>query len=309
MVRLAPLLMLSAMLSALLSANGSAAAVPVDIDTAATVYQAASIRDQVRASLVSMPGKMRTMFATDSAEKLSDSYLAAVSAAAERGFRIDIFEPPALAALAADLDAATVAKTTDFLGSELGRRMVAADVAIAELDEATINKIMDGALSAPSDPKRDALLDQIEAATRSTDSAVEIYLGIGRAIAVGTAIGSGMDPVAADLRASKAADAGARADLASSLHAPLRRYIAYGYRDLSEADLKHLLKFLDSPAGKRYVLAYNAAMRAGFGAMAQRCGEQIGDRWRELAQVQLSQPVPQDTPVAPQEPPPDAPAH
>jgi hypothetical protein len=300
------------LLSVTAAATAAAAAVPVDIDTAATVYQAAAIRDQVRASLTSMPGKMRTMFATDSAEKLSDSYLAAVSAAAERGFRIDIFEPPALAALAADLDAATVAKSTAFLDSDLGRRMVAADVAIAELDEPTIAKIMDGALSAPSDPKRDALLDQIEAATRSTDSAVDIYLGIGRALAVGTAIGSGMDPVAADLRASKAADAGARTDLANSLHAPLRRYIAYGYRDLSEADLKRLLKFLDSAAGRRYVLAYNAAMSAGFGAMAKRCGEQIGDRWRELAQVQLAQPAqpaPQDSPVAPEQPPPDAPMH
>jgi hypothetical protein len=303
MVRLALLLLLSA------TASASAATVPVDIATAATLYQAAAIRDQVRASLVSMPGKMRKMFATDSAEKLSDSYLAAVSTAAERGFRIDVFEPPALAALAADLDAATVAKSTAFLGSELGRRMVAADVAIAELDEPTIGRIMDGAVTAPSDPKRDALLDQIEAATRSTDSAVEIYFDIGRALAVGTAIGSGMDPVAADQRASKAADAAARADLAQSLHAPLRRYLAYGYRDLSEADLKQLLKFLSSAAGKRYVLAYNAAMSAGFDAMAKRCGEQIGDRWRELAQAQLSQPIPQDAPVAPEQPPPDAPAH
>jgi hypothetical protein len=291
----------------LLSTNLSAATPAVDIDTAATVYQAAAIREQVRATLVSMPAKMREMFANDSTEKLSDKYLSAVTTAAEHGFRIDIFEPSALVALAAGLDAASVAKSNAFLASDLGRRMVAADVAIAKFDEPTLEKIMNGALSAPSNPKRDALLDQIEVATRSTDSAVDIYFEIGRALAVGTAIGSGMDPVAAGERATKAGDAAARADLAASLHAPLRRYLAYGYRDLSDEDLKHLLKFLESRAGKRYVLAYNAAMAAGFDAMAKRCGEQIGDRWRELAQAQLSEPVPQDAPAAPETPSPDAP--
>ena len=39
----------------------AAAPVPVDIDTAAQLYQAAEIREQVRASLGSMPAQIRTM--------------------------------------------------------------------------------------------------------------------------------------------------------------------------------------------------------------------------------------------------------
>ena len=68
--------------------------------------------------------------------------------------------------------------------------------------------------------------------------------------------------------------------------------MAYGYRDLSDADLKGLLAFLNSTAGKRYVAAYNAAMNAGFDAMGRRCGEQIGESWRELALVQPAEQPP-----------------
>ena len=55
-----------------------------------------------------------------------------------------------------------------------------------------------------------------------------------------------------------------------------------GTASLSDSDLKHLLSFLESPAGKRYVTAYNASMGAGFDAMGKRTGEQLGESLREL---------------------------
>ena len=60
---------------------------------------------------------------------------------------------------------------------------------------------------------------------------------------------------------------------------------------MSDSDLKHLLAFLESPAGKRYVTAYNASMGAGFDAMGRRSGEQLGESLRELAQAQLDAPA------------------
>ena len=66
----------------------------------------------------------------------------------------------------------------------------------------------------------------------------------------------------------------------------MRRFLAYSYRDLSDSDLKHLFEFLESPAGARYVTAYNAAMGAGYDAMGKRTGEQLGESLRELAQAQ-----------------------
>jgi hypothetical protein len=296
----------------------SAPQTAVDIEIAADVYQAAELREQVRASLGSMPAKIRQMFSSDAGAALSDAHLDAVTAAAKRAYQITVFEPPALSALAKNLDAVTVKKSLAFLGSDLGRRMVAADLALAETNESRIDEIMTGKLAAASTPERDALTKQLELDTLSTDSAVAIFLNIGKALAIGTAIGSGMDPKAAAERADRAANPAAREDLAKDLREPLRRYIAYGYRDLSDDDLRRLSEFLESATGKRFVTAYNAAMDAGYDAMSRRCGEQIGESWRELAQAQASAPAvlaapspiaPPPAQTSPQQPADQAPAH
>jgi hypothetical protein len=276
----------------LLASNLYAAEPAVDIDTAAKIYQAAAIREQVRASLESMPAQILQLFTRDAATQLSEEQLTAVTAAAKRGFRIDVFEAPALNALAQNLDSATVAKTLAFLNGDLGRRMVAADVAAATLGEATIDKIMNGDITSPSTPKRDIEIDKLEVATRSSESTVQVFLSMGQAVAAGTAIGTGQDPVAVGERARKAGEAG-RAELKESLRVPMRRYLAYAYRSLSDSDLKHLLAFLETPAGMHYVSAYNASMGAGFDAMGKRTGEQLGESLRELAQADLK-PPPED---------------
>src|ERR1700726_582117 len=283
MIRFALLSLLS------LTANVYAAESTVDIDTAAKIYQAAAVREQVRASLGAMPEHIRQLFAADSSAKLSDPQLAAVSAAAVRGFRIDVFEAPALQAFAEHLDAATVAKSQAFLTSELGKRVVTADVALSTLGETNIDKVMNGQMTAPSTPKRDAIVDKLERATHSTESTVQIFLSMGQAVAIGTAIGSGMDPVAVEQRAHKSGEA-SRAALEENMRLPMRRFMAYGYRDLSDSDLKHLLAFMVSTPGKRYITAYNEAMGAGFNAMGRRTGEQLGESLRELALAEMSPP-------------------
>jgi hypothetical protein len=287
----------------IVSAGAVHAASPgVDIDTAATIYQAAEVREQVRASLNTMPAQIRQMFERDASAKLSDEQLAAVTAAAERGFRIDVFEAPALSALAQNLDPATVVKTQAFLSSDLGKRMVADDVASATMGQDNIEKVMNGDISAPSTPKRDAVVEKLEKAARSTQSTVDVFLSMGQAVAVGTAIGSGLDQGSIAERAKKSGDAG-RAELEDSMRLPMRRFLAYSYRDMSDSDLKHLLSFLESPAGTRYVTAYNASMGAGFDAMGKRTGERLGESLRELAQAKLEQPARNSPPT--DSPPPD----
>jgi hypothetical protein len=283
------------LLLSLAAVEVQAAAPTVDIDTAARVYQSAAMREQVRASLGAMPDHIRQLFAADTSAKLSDPQLAAVSAAAVRGFRIDVFEAPALQAMADHLDAASVNKIEAFLNSDVGRRMVAADVAAAQLGEANIDKVMNGEITAPSTPQRDALFDKLEHATRSAESTVQIFLSMGEAVAVGTAIGSGMDTTAVGDRAQKSGEAN-RASLEKDMHLPMRRFMTYGYRDLSNSDLKHLLAFLETPAGRTYVTAYNASMGAGFVAMGRRTGEQLGETLREMAQADIAAPPPAATP-------------
>ena len=274
----------------LLSACPYAAQSAVDIETAAKIYQDAAVREQVRASLGSMPAHVRQLFSADTAAQLSDSQLNAVTAAAKRGFRIDVFEAPALSALAANLDAPTVKKVDAFLESDLGRRMVAADTATATLEEPKIEKIMNGDITVPSTPQRDALLDKLELASHSIESTVQIFLSMGQAVAIGTAVGSGRDRASIAESARKSGEA-SRPDLEQSMRKPLRRYLAYSYRDLSDADLKRLLSFLESPPGQRYVSASIASLGAGFDAMGRRCGEQLGESLRELAQASLNVPT------------------
>jgi hypothetical protein len=114
---------------------------------------------------------------------------------------------------------------------------------------------------------------------------VQIFISMGQAVAIGTAVGAGGDPEAVAAKARKSGETG-RAALEQSMREPLRRYLSYSYRDMSDADLKHLLGFLDSPPGKRYVSAYIASLGAGFDAMGRRCGEHLGESLRELAQAQ-----------------------
>jgi hypothetical protein len=281
--------MIRTVLLMLVTATAYAGQSTVDIETAATIYQGAAIREQVRASLGAMPEHIRQLFAADSSAKLTPPQLAAVDAAAVRGFRIDVFEAPALQAFADHLDPTTVKKADAFLTSDLGKRMVAADVALANFGEANIDKVMSGDIGAPSSAKRDAIFDKLERATHSTESTVQIFLSMGESVAVGTAVGSGVGIEGVADRARKSAEE-SRAALEDNMRLPMRRFLAYGYRDLSDADLKHLLGFLKSPAGQRYVEAYNAAMGAGYDAMGRRTGEQLGESLRELAQAQMTSP-------------------
>ena len=174
------------------------------------------------------------------------------------------------------------------------------------LSEDEINKIMNGGETAPSTPQRDALLDKLERASRSTESTVQIFFSMGQAVAAGTAVGTGGDTAADAEKARKSGDSG-RADMEANMRAPLRRYLAYSYRDMSDADLKHLLKFLESQPGKNYVSAYIALLDAGFTAMGRRCGEQLGESLRELAQAQLDVPMSRPPPSIAAPAPPPAP--
>ena len=290
----------------LLSTSLYAAESTIDIETAAKIYQDAAIRDQVRASLGSMPARIRQLFSADTTTQLTAQQLDAVTAAAKRGFRIDVFEVPALSALAANLDLATAKKTEAFLDSDLGRRMVAADLATATLEEPQIDKIMNGEITAPSTPKRDALFDKLERVSRSTESTVQIFISMGQAVAVGTAVGAGRETAAVEQNARKSGDA-SRAALEQNMREPLRRYLAYSYRSLSDADLKHMLDYLQSAPGQRYVSANIAALGAGFDAMGRRCGEQLGESLREMAQAQLDVPTAGPPPTASPPPTPNPP--
>ena len=260
---------------------------PVDIDTAAQLYQEAAIREQVRASLGLMPAHIRKLFQGNTSTPLTETQLKAVDVAAVRAFRIDVFEAPALSAFAANLDAETVKKAEAFLQTDAGKRMVAADLGLASMSDVDADKVMNGDVAAPTTAQRTALIEKLERAERSSESTVQILVTMGTAVATGTAVGSGMDPGPVEQRTRKSGEA-SRQSMEENLREPMRHYMAYGYRDVSDADLKRMVAFLESPPGKQYISAYLASLGAGFYAMGRRCGEQLGESLRELAMAQLA---------------------
>jgi hypothetical protein len=262
----------------LISADNASAA--VSIDTAGRIFEAAAVREQVRASLVSMPKRIREMFSAQSSTTWTEAQLIAIGSAAGKGFRIDVFEPTALKAFADHMDDKSADKTLKFLKSPLGLRMVAADRAIAVLSETQIDDVLTGKTPPTADAKRLAAVDQLERASHSAESTVEVFLALGRAVAVGTAIGTGNDPAKVEAELRKDSDDG-RPQMVEAMRESMRRYLNYGYRDLSTNDLNHLGSFLHSRAGKAYVEAYTAALAKGYEEMGKRCGEEIEDSLAE----------------------------
>ncbi len=272
----------SVSLFALLAAYSARAA--IDMDTAGQIYEAAAIREQVRPTLTPLPKRMREMFAVGSKTTLTPMQGDALEQAAARGFTVSVFEPSALSAMAENFDAASAKKALAFLRSGAGARMVKADEALASLDPSSIDRVMTGEIKAPGTPRRDVLFEKLERAAHLSESAAEVFFSLSDAVAIGTAIGAGTDPLAAAEQA-RAGDAG-QAEMATGMRESLRRYMAYGYRDLSDEDLKTIVAYLESKPGMRYAGAYAAAMAAGYKAMGKRAGEQIGGALRELAQTQ-----------------------
>jgi hypothetical protein len=266
---------------------GAAVAPSVDIDSAAQLYQQAEIREQVRASLPSMPAHIRKLFQGNTSTPLTPSQLDAVNVAAVRAFRIDVFEAPALTAFAANLDADSLKKAEAFFATDPGKKMAAAELGLASLSDSEGDKVMNGDTAVPTTPQRTVLFEKLERAEHSAESTVQILLTMGTAVAAGTAIGSGMDPGPVEERARKSGEA-SRQSLEENLREPMRRYMAYGYRDISDSDVKQILSFLQSSAGKQYITAYLASLGAGFNAMGRRCGEHLGESLRELAMAQLA---------------------
>src|ERR1700735_440624 len=265
----------SALLLSLVGLGGlvQAGVPPVDMETAAQLYQEAAIREQVRASLGSMPRQIRKLLQGNTSTPLTDAQLDAVKLAATRAFRIDVFDAPALSAFAANLDLDTLKKAEAFLATDAGKQMVAAELGLASLSDADTDKVMNGDITDPSTPQRHAIFEKLERAERSSESTVQILLTMGTAVAAGTAVGSGMDPGPVEQRARKSGEA-SRQTLEENMREPMRHYMAYGYRTVSDADLRHVLSFLQSTAGKQYISAYLASLGAGFYSMGRRWGGQ-----------------------------------
>ncbi len=273
---------MTAALAGLLAANFvscPAAEADVDAATAARVYAASETREQMRPAYKAMPAQMRKIFAMRGS--FTEERLAAVEVATEASFREEVFEPVVLSSLAANLDSATATKTLEFLGGSLGRRLMAAQLALARLDQTDTDKIMLGESEMPSTPQRDAIVVQIEQAAKTAETTAAIFMTMEQAVFNGSVLGAGDKPAPENERLRKQREA-RRIEIETQMREPLHRFLAYGYRDLSNDELAQILDFVRSTEGRSYVQAYFLALQSGYEAMGKSCGIEIGKKWRAI---------------------------
>ena len=256
-----------------------AAEAEVDAATAAQVYAAAETREQMRPAYRAMPTQMRKIFAMRGS--FTEERLAAVEAATETSFREEIFEPVVIGALATNLDSETASKALEFLGGSLGRRLMAAQIALARLDQADTDRIMLGETAVPSTPQRDAMIVQIEQAAKTAETTAAIFMTMEQAVFDGSVLGTGnnLSPENERLRKKKEVR---RVEIESQMREPLRRFLTYGYRDLSNDELAQILNFIRSTEGRSYVQAYFVALQEGYEAMGKSCGIEIAKKWQSI---------------------------
>ncbi len=256
-----------------------AAEADVDEATAAKVYAAAETREQMRPAYKAMPAQMRKIFAMRGS--FTEEKLAAVEVATEASFREEIFEPAVLSALATNLDSNTASKTLEFLSGGLGHRLMAAQIALARLDQSDTDKIMLGESEIPSTAQRDAIIIQIEQAARTVETTAAIFMTMEQAVFDGSVLGAGnkLPPENERMRKNKEAR---RIEIETQMREPLHRFLAYGYRDLSNDELAQILDFVRSSEGRSYVQAYFVALKAGYEAMGKSCGIEIAKQWRAI---------------------------
>jgi len=146
----------------------------------------------------------------------------------------------------------------------------------ASMSQESMQAYLEGAKQKPPNARRDGMISDLIAASRS----VEIGAGFIEATSLGIAVGMdatqpvekriGVAGLRARLRAVMPPEK-LRADMGTMLP-PMFGYV---YRDTSDADLAAYVKFSGSPAGKRYNEAVSTALIGALARASVRVGEML----------------------------------
>lgn len=157
------------------------------------------------------------------------------------------------ARLAGKLSATETNTIEDFYRSDLGQRLVAAEVASgSEAGQqemiAQARQIMEK-LSA--DPARRKVLDEIVAATRLNDMSTVLAINMSRAIMIGlaTADKTGSRMTMEDIVNATEQQ---RAEVSTQMDAVVTLSLAHAYRDIPASDLQSYATFLSKPEGRKF---------------------------------------------------------
>jgi len=213
----------------------------------------------------------------DYRDKIPGEVIAALVEAGKRSFAEPALRGDIVAAIARKMSPADIHRTLAWLDTPAGRRVTLAEAkGAASMSQESMQAYLEGAKQKPPNARRDGMIADLIAASRS----VEIGAGFIEATSLGIAVGMdatqpvekriGVAGLRARLRAVMPPE-----KLRADVGAMLPPMFGYVYRDTSDADLAAYVKFSGSPAGKRYNEAVSTALIGALARASVRVGEML----------------------------------
>jgi hypothetical protein len=209
--------------------------------------------------------------------KMPKNVLLTISELAKGAFAPDGMKEIILQELRPNLSTSDIKQIFEWLDSSLGKRCTQLEEAASTPEGySEMQKYAAGLQNSPPTPERLNYLRKFDAATKLTESAVD--LSINTQIAVALAIVStlpkerqrSLDDISREVEKMRAAtEAAVRSHILVSL--------IYTYKSLTDAEIQQYTGFAASPAGTRYNSAELAAMRKAIYAGSVKWGKSIGE--------------------------------
>lgn len=211
--------------------------------------------------------------------QMPDWQLQTLSDALESGFDPVPMKADVRGHLEANLDGGDAKAAMAWLESPLGQRATELEARADSpaVRQAIMQRLQAGEGSGVSDA-RQALIDRFDAATRASDMAVEMVMGVQRGLltAILRAAGAPAEQLDMALGQIKAS----RPQIEAAVAAQNQVSFAVVYADLSDAEMEKYVEFAESDAGR----AYHRAMFEGFARAMESAAERSGEAIAAAAQ-------------------------
>jgi hypothetical protein len=267
-----------------LLAVGSVPAASGQADTSAATAHRLMVRSGLSAQLHGLSAQMEADIGRNRG-KADEKLIAALLDASKLAFRAETLQTDMTARIEKKLSVAQMDAALAWLESPAGRRVTRAEeLGSGAFDEQSFAEYVRGLGEHRLAEKRARMLSMLVTVTDAPES----VLATQQAIALGVAIGmDSLQPQERRLGDEVVRERVEQMLPAEKVKAALAQQLpmlyAYLYRDVSDADLGAYLRFLRSPAGKRYQSAITAAFVEGLGRASLRVGELVGEREHETS--------------------------
>jgi hypothetical protein len=196
-----------------------------------------------------------------------------LAAAARREFATDKLLADIREVLIGKHDRKRTAELNDWLRDDLGARLTALEAAASGGDfDAKLSAFAAKLKETPPAAERLAVLRRVEAANRTTETAIDVALAVGRALAVGLNAASASPAPPGTIEEAVSAQ---REQLETAMPHVVLVSLLMTYESASNEDLAAYAALLESDPGVWYVSATRAALTAAFERATQRMTDSV----------------------------------